>query len=766
MTTRTLVNPKADSTTWLIQQYTDQAPRMPNAVRNRIESEWKGEAVQLYGMADLDPSLRLCCQWVALGPRHVAVVEQNGPEGVSVIRSFERSRIKEVAETHDLSCTTLMLLSGREDPALAILHYTHRQRKVMDNIIFILQQQLEGQDTPVSDADKVYAEAVAQPIRKAQASVTVHRLTVVWRLLGYLKPYRRRFLVGTVGAAMLTVVSLLPPYLTGVLIDRAIRPAQSGQLGIQEAAKVAWLVVLAMAVVYGLRELFVWIRLRSMSVLGEFVARDLRTQLYEHLQTLSLNYFSSKQTGSIITRVSADTDRLWHFLALGVVDASLGLITLVGLGAVLLVLDWRLGLVMTLPMPVIMWVLLTRSRRMQKLFLAAWRKWSNLTAVLGDTIPGMRVVKAFHREAYEKDRFNDHNDRATREFNRIHVVWTRFWPLIMMVLHLMMILVWVLAIPRLLGRGSPLSIGQFISFLLYMGMFMWPVEMLGQTVQMMNRATSSANRIFEVLDTEPQVLDIDNSIRLSPVCGRVEFENVTFAYDGVRPVIRGVSFVVEAGEMIGLVGPSGAGKTTVINLIARFYDVTKGRILIDGADLRNLDTGHYRRQIGMVLQDPYLFHGTILDNIRYGKLEAGKDEIIEAARAANAHDFICRLPNGYDTVIGERGHTLSGGERQRMSIARAILNNPRILILDEATSSVDTETERKIQQALNRLIAGRTVFAIAHRLSTLSKANRLLVIEDGKITEQGTHAELLSHADGTYSKLCRMQQELHGMYAV
>jgi ATP-binding cassette subfamily B protein len=291
-------------------------------------------------------------------------------------------------------------------------------------------------------------------------------------------------------------------------------------------------------------------------------------------------------------------------------------------------------------------------------------------------------------------------------------------------------------------------------------MFVAPIEVIGQMARTMNRATSSAHRVFEVLDSEPEVRDSAQAIRLEPVSGAVSFENVTFAYDGVRQVLRGVSFDVKPGELIGLVGPSGGGKSTVVNLVARFYDATGGTVRIDGVDVRQLDSGHYRRQLGMVLQDPYLFHGTVLENIRYGHNEASLGEVVAAARAANAHDFICKLGQGYDTMVGERGHTLSGGERQRVSIARAILHNPRILILDEATSSVDTETEREIQEALERLITGRTVFAIAHRLSTLLRASRLFVLEQGKLAESGTPRELLAIPDGIYRRLSYMQLQL------
>jgi len=515
-----------------------------------------------------------------------------------------------------------------------------------------------------------------------------------------------------------------------------------------------------MAAVYLVKQAAAHIRLRLMAILGEWVARDLRNELYEHIQRLSLAFFSRKRTGSLITRVSADTDRLWEFLAFGVVDVSLSLVMLTGLGAVLLTLDWRLGLVMTLPVPALCWFIYRHGENITRLFIRAWRKWSRVTDVLSDTIPGIRVVKAFNQEDREIARFGERNQDVTAEFNRIHRSWTTFWPLLVLGVHAMTVTVWVFAVPRLLGHGMQLPVGTFVSFLLYTTMFLGPIDVIGQMARTINRATTSAHRVFEVLDTEPEIRDVAEPVRLEPVHGRVTFDHVTFGYDGVRQVLRGVSFDVAPGELIGLVGPSGGGKTTIVNLIARFYDVSGGTIRIDGVDIRRLDTGHFRRQIGMVLQDPYLFHGTVLENIRYGLPEAPLNQVVEAAQAANAHDFITKLQHGYDTVVGERGHTLSGGERQRVSIARAILHDPRILILDEATSSVDTETEREIQQALERLVAGRTVFAIAHRLSTLRKASRLFVIEDGRLIEHGTHAELLARPEGTYRKLYDLQVQL------
>ena len=739
----------------IIARYVGQPARLPSELRARVEREWGGRPVQLYALADLDHRLRLAESWLLLGPTHVAVARA-AADGWDV-RSVERHRVRAVRDTPGLSANTLSLLAEPDDPPAAVVRYTQRQRRAMENVRFVLEEALAGREVPPVDADAVYADAVARPIRDAQAMVANRRSAVLLRLLRYLGPYRRQLVLGLSAAAVITLVSLVPPYLAGYVIDRVVRPAQAGTLPRDAASRMAWIAVVTMAVLYLLRQAAAVVRLRLMSVVGEWVARDLRAELYEHIQRLSLSFFSRKKTGSLITRVTADTDRLWEFLAFGIVDVSLALVMLVGLGAVLLSLDWRLGLVMTLPVPLFCWSIYRHGESLNERFIRAWRKWSRVTDVLSDTIPGIRVVKAFSQEAREVARFDVRNEDATAEINRIHHAWTRFWPLLMLAVHATTVLVWALAVPRLLGGGAELSAGVFVSFLLYTTMFVSPIEEIGQMARGLNRATSSAHRVFEVLDSEPEVRDVAEPVRLTPVRGHVRFENVSFAYDGVRQVLRGVSFDVRPGELVGLVGPSGGGKSTVVNLIARFYDASGGTVRVDGVDVRELDTGHYRQQIGMVLQDPYLFYGTVLDNIRYGLPDASLADVVAAARAANAHDFICKLGQGYDTMVGERGHTLSGGERQRISIARAVLHDPRILILDEATSSVDTETEREIQEALDRLTAGRTVFAIAHRLSTLRRASRLLALVDGRVVEAGTHRELLARPHGVYRRLHELQ---------
>ena len=742
----------------IVARYTDQPTRLPADVRRQVETLWDGAPVQLYALADLDHAHQLAETWLVLGPTHFATARRHGERWE--VESVWRSRVQAVIEAPGLSATTLTVLGRPGDPALVVVRYSHRQRRAFENLKFVLEEALEGRRVTPTDGDGEYADAVARPVRDAQALMSGQRVAVIRRLLGYLLPYRRRLGVGLGAAAIITLVSLVPPYLAGYLIDRVIRPAQEGTVPLARAGLIAAIAVAAMALVYLIKAGAAIVRLRLMAILGEWVARDLRAELYEHIQRLSLAFFSRKKTGSLITRVSSDTDRLWDFVAFGVVDVSLSVVMLAGLSAVLLTLDWRLGLVMTLPVPLLCWLIYRHGEALNRRFLRAWRKWSRMTDVLSDTIPGIRVVKAFNQEDREIERFATRSDDVTDEVAHVHRLWTTFWPLLTLSVQVTTVLVWVIAVPRLLGHGTMLPLGTFISFLLYTTMFVGPIEVIGQIARTMNRATTSAHRIFEVMDTEPEVRDGARPVRLEPVRGRVTFERVTFAYDGVRQVLKGVSFDVLPGELVGLVGSSGGGKTTIVNMIVRFYDVTGGAVLIDGVDIRQLETGHYRRQIGMVLQDPYLFHGTVLENIRYGLPEASLGDVIAAAQAANAHDFVVKLPHGYDTMVGERGHTLSGGERQRVSIARAILHDPRILILDEATSSVDTVTEREIQQALDRLIAGRTVFAIAHRLSTLRLASRLFVVEDGRLVESGTHRELLARHDGRYRRLHELQLQL------
>ena len=753
-----------------------QSAILPREIRRKIETSWSGDPIQFFALIDVDSGLNLTESWLVLGKNHVGFSFQTD-EGWKV-ESRLRKDIQSVHDLPGLSLNRLTLGSRDPDVPMFVFRYSNRQKKAVSHIIFCIEQELKArQDSDNASAENdvlnldrfrnrtpedLYLEAVLSPLKEGQALNATSKLSVIWRLLGYLLPYKRRVITGMGAAVMMTLLNLAPPFLTGRLIDRVMKPFELGKINSSAAMQTGWMTILALALIYMLRESFAWVRLRWMSTVGESVASNLREAVYTHIHRLSLSYFSSKQTGSLINRVSSDTDRIWDFVAFGVVEVTTSVMMLCGLSTVLLYIDVRLGLLVTLPIPFVLFAIVAHGRRMQGLFLRAWRKWSALTDCLSDTIPGVRVVKAFNREVYETEKFKARNDDVYGEFVQIHVAWTSFWPLLMLVIQSIVLAVWVSGLPRVLGEsGHKLLAGDFIAFLLYLTMLMQPIEVIGQMARMINRATSSAYRVFEVLDTEPQMRDDGACLRLDPVKGKISFENVYFTYDGVRPILRNLSFSVTEGELIGLVGPSGSGKTTIINLLARFYDVSDGRVLVDGVDIRQLDSGHYRQQIGMVLQDPYLFHGSIVDNIRYARPQCSLSDVIHAAQVANAHKFICQLPHGYDTVVGERGHTLSGGERQRISIARAVLLDPKILILDEATSAVDTETERQIQDALNRLVKGRTVFAIAHRLSTLAKADRIFVMKEGRLVESGRHAELQKIPGGVFAELWRLQHELH-----
>ncbi len=495
---------------------------------------------------------------------------------------------------------------------------------------------------------------------------------------------------------------------------------------------------------------------RLVAFLAGHIAADLRGALYRAIEFLQLGYFDKKQVGAITSRVTQDTDRVWGFLVEGVPYLVSNSLLVLGVIGFLLWTNWVLALCILAPVPVVVLLATFFWKPMATMFTREGQKWARLHMHLNESLTGIRVVKAFAQEDSENAKFQRRNLELRDAGVSVGARWYTLFGIMSLFTSMGMLINWTVGGAMVYHRQ--MTFGTFWSVNAYLALVYGPLAWFAQVNQWFSRAMAGAERIFEVMDTTPEPYGVGQDLAHHDIVGEVTFDNVRFGYDKSNPVLKGLTFTAKPGEMIGLVGKSGAGKSTTINLICRFYEPDAGTLLIDGMDYRALRLQDLRAQIGIVLQEPFLFNGTIAENIAYAKPDASLEEVMEAAKAANAHTFILGKPDGYDTLVGERGAKLSGGERQRISIARAILHNPKILILDEATSSVDVETEKQIQEAITRLTAGRTTFAIAHRLSTLRNASRLVVLDKGAIAEMGTHQELMD-LKGEFYKLVQTQTQ-------
>ncbi|RIX59233.1 ABC transporter ATP-binding protein [Paenibacillus nanensis] len=570
------------------------------------------------------------------------------------------------------------------------------------------------------------------------------------RVLRYAKPYKRQMATAAFLLILTTLIELVPPYITKLIIDDVLQPKAAGSALLIFVVALGVTTVL-MAVMQTVRGYIgIWV--------GSKLMGDIRGDIYGSLMRLSLAYFDRRQTSQFIGRVNSDAESMRQFLTDGVIYVTGELLRIVAISVIIFSLDWQLSLLALLPVPFMIVASVTIWPKVGRRLYQQWRSIFRLNTMVGESMQGIRVVKAFGRENEEMSRYDGANAEVVRNNIKTEGLWQFIFPAFHLIAGIGTLLIWYYGGGKVLG--NEIQLGVLMALVAYLGMLFGPLQWVSQMVNWASNAIAAAHRIFEIMDTPSEVPDADRPAPLGKIQGSVVFEGVTYGYEKHHPVLKGVSLRVQAGEMIGLVGHSGAGKSTFINLLCRFYDTDEGSILIDGVPIRQISQSDLRRQIGVVLQETFLFDGSIADNIAYSKPDATPEEIMRAAKIANAHDFIVRLPDGYDTKVGERGHKLSGGEKQRVAIARAIIHDPRILILDEATASVDTETERQIQEAISRLVKGRTTFAIAHRLSTLRNADRLVVLDRGKIVEVGTHEQLLEKTDGVYRKLVDAQQEM------
>ena len=575
-------------------------------------------------------------------------------------------------------------------------------------------------------------------------------MSLLRRLLSHAWPYRC-WLVGGM-ACMLAglALSLAVPGLIGKAIDHAI-------LG--REVRTLFLLGMAIILVSAFRGVLAFAERYSMEYAAQGVIYDLRNHIYRHLQRLSFSFYDQARTGQLMSRATQDVETLRRFLGFGVVNMLSNAVMFLFILVILTALHWRLTLVALLTLPPAIRVIAEFGRRVLPAYAEIQQQLAVISNTLQENITGVRVVRAFAREDHEIARFDGVNRGYLKRSLRAARLWAFYFPLVnfLTAAGTAMVL-WYGGREVIRGQLTP---GSFVAFNTYLMMLVTPLRMLGWLVNLAQRARASAQRVFELLDTRAVVEDRPGAHDLGRIRGEVTFEDVSFSYDdesGRRSALRGVSFVAHPGQCFALIGATGSGKTTIANLVPRFYDPDGGRVLVDGVDIRDVTLDSLRRQIGMVLQDTFLFSASLRENIAFGRPDAEMAEIVAAAKAARIHDFIAGLPEGYDTVVGERGVGLSGGQRQRVAIARALLMDPRILILDDSTSSVDVETEHQIRLALRELLRGRTAFIVAQRLSTVVEADRILVLEDGRLAEQGTHQELLARS-GLYARIYSLQLE-------
>ena len=692
-------------------------------------------------------------QWLVVTDQRLFVIPTEGADGVVEVplKVIKETRIEEL-----VGAGRLEVEHGASEPTY--LYYSNSLSPKFAEVAEGIKQLTNGETlTLPTEIERSRCDSCGRllPEKDGICPACVKKWDTLKRIVSYLYPYRVKVAILMTFALASPLINLIPPLIYKYVIDDILTPRAS--MGLLILPGIGLLGILFSTSLFEIMSGFLRADVASQT------SKDIRTQLYQHVQYMPVRFYGKRQLGNLISRFTNDADRLEMFLLFGIPFMLSNTLMLIGTLGLLLYLSWELTLYAMLPVPLIVLGGLLIWGRMRRIWVRWHAKWSRLSSHLNESISGIRVVKAFAQEDREAMRFNVRNE----ELWSVSVSGERNWFIFFAVMNFFisfgMIFIWYFGGKQIL-QGE-LTYGLLMAFVRYLWNLYRPLQFFSQINNFITRAFAGAERIFEIFDTQSESFDDPEAIAIPHVKGRVAFRNVTFGYDPGKPVLNEINVDVEPGEMIGLVGKSGVGKSTMISLICRFYDVNRGSVDIDGVDIRKIRLEDLRRHIGIVHQDVFLFDGTIAENIGYGKPGATLDEIVSAAVAAEAHEFIAAKPDGYDTKVGERGNQLSGGEKQRIAIARAVLHDPKILILDEATSSLDSATEKKIQSAIARLVKGRTTFAIAHRLSTLRNADRLIVLDDGAVAEVGTHEELMDRK-GIFYNLVNTQQQSSAIIAV
>ena len=729
--------------------------QMPDTVSQKIQDVLTHEEEELIRVStDLNPDGTFGEQWVIATDRRVIVVPAEGIDGVVDVPIRELVAV----QTEPLVGGGRLEIDRKKEATLFVPYSSSLAEKFSEVALGLeqLRQQDEFLINTALDQTRCSKCGRLLPEKNGICTACIRRLATLGRIASYLIPYKGRSVLLALISLVTIGADLLPPLVMRQIVDNVFLLKGETVRSIDQRAALLgqWILVLI-----GLRILSWSMELAHGWIVSWLSARmtaDIRSHLYRRLEMLTMQFYSDRRVGALMSRVTRDSDMLREFLVNGLPYLVINILKILAILGILFWMHWQLTLCMLLPVPfIIVWGRLFW-RRMRRIFNKHGQSWAHLSARLNEAFAGIHVVKAFAQEMREIGDFEKKNTDLMRISRRTARHWLVFFAVTSFLTGCGGIIIWLVGGSDML-RGN-LTLGTLTAFSGYMWQVYGPLEWLSRVNSWMTRAFAGAERIFEVIDASPEAYDDPEATALAEIKGQVTFKDVTFGYDKSKPVLHEVTLDVAPGEMIGLVGKSGVGKTTTVNLIARFYDVDRGAIEIDGVDVRNLRLEDLRSQIGIVLQEPFLFSGTIAENIGYGNPGATFEEIMQAAQAANAHNFIVAKADGYDTNVGERGNNLSGGEKQRVSIARAILHNPKILILDEATSSVDVETEKEIQEAVAQLVKNRTTFAIAHRLSTLRNANRLVVLDAGRIVEVGTHSELMTKK-GAFYDLVELQQQ-------